>query len=113
MTDPTEPIRRESLGQNQRRTWVTGKLLEAVYGQVWDTQQLTEDFLFEVIGFLAPLVVKSAGESMASRGRWSFCAARPRFYFNFQAAPGKLTAEGRMKLYSKRSTHLRLPMIPD
>ena len=29
--------------------------LEAQYGQVWDRQQLAQDF--EVIGFLAPLVV--------------------------------------------------------
>ena len=54
--------------------------LEAKHGQVWDTQQLSDDF--EVIGFAAPLVVvrrKSDGQ----KGSLMFQAS-PRFYFGFE-----------------------------
>ena len=54
MSDPTEAIRRERLAEINA---VPGgrTALEAEHGQVWDTQQLAQDF--EVIGFMAPLVV--------------------------------------------------------
>ena len=54
MNDPTETIRRARLAEiniepNPRAA------LEARYGQVWDTSELSEDF--EALGFMAPLVV--------------------------------------------------------
>ena len=54
MNDPTEAIRRERLAEINA---VPGsrEALQANHGQVWDTRQLAQDF--EVIGFLAPLVV--------------------------------------------------------
>ena len=54
MNDPTEAIRRERLAEINA---VPGsrEALESQHGQVWDTQQLAQDF--EVVGFLAPLVV--------------------------------------------------------
>jgi len=55
-------------------------LLEARYGQVWDTEQLRGEF--EVIGFAAPLVIvrnKSTGE----RGSLFF-QHDPRFYFGYE-----------------------------
>jgi hypothetical protein len=55
--------------------------LEAEHGQVWDTNQLGNDF--DVIGFAAPLVVvcrKSDGQKGSL-----FFQARPRFYFAFDA----------------------------
>jgi len=54
--------------------------LEAEHGQVWDTDQLTEDFI--VVGFMAPIVVvklRSTGE----KGSLEFQHS-PRFYFNWQ-----------------------------
>ena len=54
MSDPTESIRREMLAEINAQPG-SREALEAEHGQVWDTQQLGEDF--EVIGFAAPLVV--------------------------------------------------------
>ena len=78
MNDPTEKLRRE------RQSEITAEAgsresLEARYGQVWSTAELTE--VFEVIGFAAPLVVVrwKAGRV---KGSLEF-QAHPRFYFNF------------------------------
>lgn len=79
MSDPTEPIRRERLVEINAEPG-SREALEAQYGKVWDTTELSEDF--EVLGFMAPLVVvrrKSGGE----RGSLEF-QHNPRFYFNFQ-----------------------------
>ena len=54
MTDPTEPIRRERLVEINAEPG-TRESLEAQYGKVWTTDELGQDF--EVIGFMAPLVV--------------------------------------------------------
>lgn len=78
MSDPTEDLRRERLAEINV---VPGsrQALEAQYGQVWDTEQLTEDF--EVIGFLAPIVaVRRKADGV--KGSLEF-QARPRLYFNF------------------------------
>jgi hypothetical protein len=79
MTDPTEDIRRQMLAEINT---VPGSraYLEAKHGQVWDTQQLSDDF--DVLGFAAPLVVvrrKSDGQ----KGSLMFQAS-PRFYFGFE-----------------------------
>ena len=52
--------------------------LEAVYGRVWDTAQLTAEF--EVLGFLAPFVVVQR-RSDRQRGSLEFQIS-PRLYFN-------------------------------
>ena len=54
MNDPTEAARRERLAEINAEPG-SREALAAEYGQLWDTQQLAQDF--EVIGFLAPLVV--------------------------------------------------------
>ena len=54
--------------------------LEAQYGQVWNTEELGETF--EVIGFMAPLVVVKR-KSDGVKGSLEF-QHNPRFYFNFQ-----------------------------
>jgi hypothetical protein len=79
MKDPTETIRRERLVEINA---VPGskEALEARYGQVWDTQQLAEDF--EVIGFLAPVVVVRR-RSDGKKGSVEFQHS-PRFYFAWQ-----------------------------
>ncbi len=80
MSDPTESIRKEMLAEINAQAG-SRDALEAQHGQVWDTNQLREDF--EVLGFAAPLVVvkrKSDGQKGSL-----FFQARPRFYFGFEA----------------------------
>ena len=79
MSDPTEAIRRERLAEinavpNSRDA------LEAEHGRVWDTDQLRQDF--EVVGFLAPLVVVRR-KADGVKGSLEFQHS-PRFYFRFE-----------------------------
>lgn len=53
---------------------------EARYGQVWNTEELQEDFLVE--GFLAPFVVVTR-KSDGKKGSLEF-QHYPRFYYNWQ-----------------------------
>ena len=79
MTDPTEDIRRQMLAEINA---VPGsrEYLDAKHGQVWDTQQLSDDF--EVLGFMAPLVVVRR-KSDGVKGSLMFQHS-PRFYFGFE-----------------------------
>ena len=54
--------------------------MEAQYGKVWSTQELSQDF--EVLGFMAPLVVVRR-KADGVRGSLEFQHS-PRFYFNFK-----------------------------
>ena len=83
MSDPTETIRRERLAEINI---VPGSRedLEAKYGQVWDTGELTEEF--QAIGFMAPLVVVRR-RSDGAMGSLEF-QGNPRFYFNWQQHNG-------------------------
>lgn len=78
MSDPTEAIRRELLVTINAEPG-SREALEAEHGQVWDTRQLSEDF--EVLGFMAPLVVVKR-KSDGRKGSLFFQHA-PRFYFDF------------------------------
>lgn len=78
MSDPTEILRKERIAELAAGAGPRAEL-EAKYGQVWDTDQLTADF--EVIGFAAPLVVVRR-RSDGQKGSLEF-QGRPRFYFNF------------------------------
>jgi hypothetical protein len=78
MNDPTESARRERLAEINTEPG-NREALEAQYGRVWDTQQLAQDF--QVIGFLAPLVVVRR-KADGVKGSLEF-QHRPRFYFNF------------------------------
>ncbi len=78
MNDNTESIRRERLVEINTEPG-SREALEAKYGHVWDTQELGEEF--EVIGFMAPLVVvrrKLDGQ----KGSLEF-QHHPRFFFSF------------------------------
>jgi hypothetical protein len=78
MNDPTEAIRRERLAEINAEPG-SRKALEAQHGRVWDTPQLAQDF--EVIGFLAPLVVvRRKADGM--KGSLEF-QHQPRLYFTF------------------------------
>ena len=54
MSDPTEIIRRQRLYEINAEPG-SREALEAQYGEVWDTNELADQF--EVIGFMAPLIV--------------------------------------------------------
>ena len=79
MDDPTEAARRERLAEINAEPG-SREALVAQHGQVWDTQQLAQDF--EVIGFLAPLVVVRR-KADGVKGSLEFQHS-PRFYFNFK-----------------------------
>ncbi len=78
MNDSTEEMRRERLSEINASSG-SRQALEAQYGQVWDNHQLVEDF--EVIGFMAPLVVVRR-KSDGVKGSLEF-QHQPRMYFNF------------------------------
>jgi hypothetical protein len=84
MADPTEPIRRERLAEINAEPG-TREGLEAQYGKVWTTDELSEEF--EVIGFMAPLVVVRR-KADGVKGSLEFQNA-PRYYFNFKPHEGK------------------------
>ncbi len=79
MSDETELARRRRLAEINL---VPGsrEQLEQQYGEVWDTDQMTE--LFRPVGFMAPfLVVVRIADNV--KGSLEF-QHNPRFYFNFQ-----------------------------
>lgn len=79
MIDETESLRRQRMAELGATAGPRAEL-EARYGQVWDTDELTADF--EVIGFAAPLVVVRR-RSDHLKGSLEFQGS-PRFYFNFE-----------------------------
>lgn len=82
MTDPTEGIRRALVSEiNSRKS--DRQILEEKYGQVWDTDEVTQDFIVE--GFFAPYVVVIR-RSDRKRGSLTFQHS-PRYYFDFKPDP--------------------------
>ncbi len=79
MTDPTESIRRERLAEINTEPG-SREALEAQYGQIWNTDELSRDYT--VIGFMAPFVVVLRKADNV-RGSLEFQHS-PRLYFNFQ-----------------------------
>ena len=77
--DDTEVLRRERMAEINAHPG-SRSALEAEHGQVWDTAELRRDF--DVIGFMAPLVVVRR-RADGAKGSLEF-QADPRFYFNFQ-----------------------------
>ena len=57
-------------------------VLEGIYGEVWDTSELKRDF--NVIGFLAPLVVVRRKDNH-EEGTLEFLH-HPRLYFSFRSS---------------------------
>ena len=81
MTDQTEPARRQMLAEINADPG-SREALEDKHGQVWDTSQLQGDF--EVVGFMAPLVVVRR-KADGVKGSMMFQGS-PRFYFGFEPA---------------------------
>ena len=79
MSDPTETIRRQRVMEINLQPG-SREALEAQHGQVWSTNELSGDF--EVLGFMAPLVVVRR-RSDGRKGSLEFQHG-PRLYFNFQ-----------------------------
>ena len=79
MNDPTEEICKRLAEINALPG--SREALEAQHGQVWDTQQLAQDF--EVIGFLAPLVVVRR-KADGVKGSLEF-QINPRLLFRLEA----------------------------
>lgn len=79
MNDQTEAIRRQHMAEINL---VSGsrEALEAEQGQVWDTDQLSDDF--EAIGFMAPLIVVRR-RADGVKGSLEFQHS-PRLYFNWK-----------------------------
>ena len=84
MSDPTEDIRRERLAEINAEPG-SREALEAEHGQVWTTEELSRDF--EVIGFMAPLVVVRR-KADGKKGSLEF-QHNPRFYFSFKPHEGR------------------------
>jgi hypothetical protein len=83
MTDQTETIRSERLAEINGQPG-SREALEAQYGQVWDTQQMSDEF--QVVGFMAPLCVVRR-KSDGAKGSLEF-QHNTRFYFSFQPHEG-------------------------
>jgi hypothetical protein len=84
MTDPTEVVRRQRIAEINLAPG-SREALEAAHGQVWDTDQLSEEF--EAIGFMAPLIVVRR-RADGAKGSLEF-QHNPRFYFNFKPHEGR------------------------
>lgn len=78
--DPTENIRRQ-LAELINTEPHERAVLEKVYGRVWSTAELTQEF--EVLGFMAPLV-GVCNKSDRTLGTMLF-QHEPRYYFYFIA----------------------------
>lgn len=79
MIDPTENIRKEMVEAINAEPG-SRNALEKEHGQVWDTQELANDF--EVTGFMAPFVIVRR-KSDNAKGTLMFQHV-PRFYFGFE-----------------------------
>lgn len=78
-SDPTETLRRQRVMEINLQPG-SREYLEAQHGQVWDTNQLQEDFT--VLGFMSP-VIAVCRKSDGIKGSLFFQSS-PRFYFSFQ-----------------------------
>ena len=79
MLDPTEAVRHQLLAEINAEPG-SREALEALHGQVWNTEELSKDF--EVLGFGAP-VIAVVRKSDGVKGSLFF-QHRPRFYFSFE-----------------------------
>jgi len=78
MRDETEDIRRAMVAEINSEAGDRAAL-EAQYGQVWDSDELRQDFAVE--GFMAPFVV-ARRKADDVRGSLMFTHS-PRFYFSW------------------------------
>jgi len=79
MIDDTETIRREMLAEQRAAGAQARADLEARYGQVWDTAEMTTEF--RVHAFMAPVVIVTR-LSDGRKGSLEF-QHQPRFYYGW------------------------------
>ena len=79
MIDETEEFRRAEV-QRINSEAAERAALEAKYGQVWNTNEVTSEFT--IISFLAPYVLARRNKDN-KKGTLEF-QDRPRYYFNFR-----------------------------
>ena len=79
MNDPTEQLRR-AMQAFVNTNAAEREALEQRHGQVWDIDEIRQDF--DVIGFAAPLVLVSR-KTDGKEGSLLF-QHNPRFYWGFQ-----------------------------
>jgi len=79
-TDETEPFRRARVAELAAQQTDNRQELEQRHGQVWNTEQLSEEFT--VTGFMAPYVIVRRKSDNAV-GSLEF-QHDPRYYFSFQ-----------------------------
>ena len=80
MNDPTENIRRKEVAEINAQPG-SREALEAKHGQVWNTDELREEF--DVLGFMAPFTVVRR-KSDGVKGSLKFQHS-PRLFFGFKA----------------------------
>ena len=81
MTDITENIRRALVAEQQEQGPLTREQLEAEYGQVWDTNEMSRDF--EAEGFMAPyVIVKRRNDGVLGTLEFQTNIGA-RYYYNF------------------------------
>ena len=80
MNDPTENIRLQEVAEINASPG-SREALEAEHGQVWNTDEMREDF--DALGFMAPYIVVSR-KSDGVKGSLQF-QHEPRLYYSFQA----------------------------
>lgn len=98
MSDLTESIHRERLAEINAHPG-SQHALEAEYGRVWDSRQLSEEF--EVIGFLAPFVVVRR-KADGVKGSLEFQHS-PRLCFNFQPDGSYSLSQVSLRAHSRKS----------
>jgi len=79
--DSTEQSRRERVAEINANPW-SREALEAQYGKVWSTAEMSAEFT--ALGFAAPFI-HVVRKSDGVRGSLEF-QHMPRFYYGFQAA---------------------------
>ena len=79
MSDPTEAIRHQLVAEINAEPG-SREALEALHGQVWNTEELSRDF--EVLGFMAPMIAVRR-KSDGINGSLYFQHG-PRFYYSFE-----------------------------
>jgi len=77
--DATENIRREMVAEINSEPTTERAEMEAKYGQVWTTEEMSKDFT--AIGFMAPFVVVRR-KADGKEGTLTF-QHNPRYYFGF------------------------------
>lgn len=84
MTDPTETFRRTKVaeinGDIEGDAFTERKRLEAKYGKVWSTNEMTAEF--DCLGFMAPYI-QVIRKIDNVKGTLTF-QHMPRFYFDFR-----------------------------